>query len=96
MSYSSHTRGEAIRQSDMPTEQLAWLAVTLPVQELGNELFGRSHCWYAIASSRVAAFNWLHSLGGDDTTGAKLREVASKALGLGGWDVDQLKARNGG
>jgi hypothetical protein len=90
MVYASDVRAAELEASDMPTDKLFWLALSQPVAEFGNELYGRSHCWYSLGHTQAVAWTWLQGLRAEDPAGAATRKHAARALGLGGWDVANL------
>lgn len=73
---------QEIIDSPLRTDALLALALTLPVNEQGNELFGRSHAWYSIASSQARAIMYALS-----TTEPYTRQMAARALASAGYDV---------
>lgn len=70
----------------IPTPELVGLALTLPVTD-GHELFGRSHCWYSVAHTQIAAITYV--IGRRDFS--VMRGCACRALAHGGWTPAKLK-----
>jgi hypothetical protein len=78
-----------IYRSDMPTNRLAAAALTLGTVDGRNELFGRSHAWYSIASTQAAAIEFLM-----DVTEIRRRRLAATALAKAGYQASQLAGRD--
>ena len=76
-----------ILESEISTTRLVLLALTLHTRDSGNELWGRSHAWYAIdiTQDRARAFLAAH-----DETGQ--RRMASSALAMAGWTLQGIAA----
>lgn len=75
----------AIHGSDMPTGRLLALALTLPTVDGRNDLFGRSHAWYAIASTQARAIEFAM-----EATTDYRREMAARALSRAGHELHHL------
>ena len=85
MTRVSNSRDE-IYVSVIPTAHLLGLALTVPTVDGKNELFGRSHAWYSIASTQVAAIEFI--LAQDDPL--KVRHYAAEALARAGYDLADI------
>lgn len=79
---------EEIFTSDMATNRLAALALTLPVASNRNELFGRSHAFYAIAHTQADAIMFVLD---SCTADVERRTVAARALALAGHTLAHLR-----
>jgi hypothetical protein len=77
-----------IYRSDVPTNRLAAAALTLATISGRNELFGRSHAWYSVASTQTAAAEFLM-----DATDKRRRQMSSAALAKAGYQLSQLAGR---
>ena len=69
-----------ILESEISTARLVELALILHTRDFGDELYGRSHAWYAIDITRQGAREFLAA---HDETGQ--RRMASSALVRAGW-----------
>lgn len=76
----------AIRMSDIATGRLIALALTLPVVKTRNDLFGRSHAWYAIAHSQARAVEFAMEATPEDQRG-----MAARALALAGHELRHIR-----
>lgn len=72
---------DVICASDIPTSHLLGLALTVPVVSTRNELFGRSHAFYSIASDLITAIEFILAEPDED----KRRYYAAHALGRAGY-----------
>ena len=77
----------SIAESEVSTARLAELALTLHTRDFTNELWGRSHAWYAIAHTQEAAHEFLYAHDAADQ-----RRMASSALAMAGWSAEGIAA----
>jgi hypothetical protein len=81
----SEVEQAAIAESGVSTEKLVTLALTRPVRDLTNELYGRSHAWYAIASTQEQAREFIAAQTPDEQ-----RRMASRALAMAGYAASDI------
>ena len=74
-----------IAESEISTARLVELALTLHTREFCNQLYGRSHAWYAIdiTQDRARAFLAAHYE-------TDQRRMASNALAMAGWTLRDI------
>lgn len=85
--YRSGNMRDAIIASEVATEQLVTLALTLPTAG-GSELWGRSHAWYAIAHTQPDAQVFMGTVSAE----TERRRIAAHALALAGYAPRDVRA----
>ena len=74
-----------IAESDVSTERLVTLALTLPTHDFTNVLWGRSRAWYAIANTQTQARDFITA-----QTQSEQRRMASTALAKAGYSANDV------
>ena len=79
------TEQAVIAESGVSTENLVTLALTLTTRDFTNVLWGRSHAWYAIASTQAQARDFITAQGPGEQ-----RRMASTALAKAGYTASDV------